>query len=296
MGFIAIVGCGALGGAIAHKLAGRDRVGEVRLIDPEGTIAKGKALDILQSSPIEQFSTRITSADGWAAAAGADVIVVADDGATSNEHAGEAGLSMLRRLVKFDGAAPIVFAGTAQRELMARAAVELKVPRHHLLGSAPLALESAVRALAGVLLDTSGVEVALRIVGVPPHAAVVAWEEASASALPLSSQLRAHEIAALTSKIRSLWPPGPYALASAASRVVEGLVGRSRRRFSCFVALARGPLREARDFRSDVSRDFRSELNIVAMPVELGREGVRRVLQPSLTRQEQTLLENAIEM
>jgi malate/lactate dehydrogenase len=32
------------------------------------------------------------------------------------------------------------------------------------------------------------------------------------------------------------------------------------------------------------------------MPVELGPEGVRRVLEPSLTRQEQTLLENAFEM
>jgi malate dehydrogenase len=280
MGFIAIAGCGALGGAVAHKLAGRDRVAEVRLIDPEGRIAQGKALDILQASPVEQFTTRITSADTWAAAAGADVVVVADDGSSASEHAGEAGLTILRQLVKFAGTAPIVFAGAGQRELMARASVELKVPRGRVLGSAPLALESAVRALAGVLLDTSGVDVAVRIVGVPPHAAVVAWEEATASALPLSSQLRAHEIAALTSKIRSLWPPGPYALASAASRVVEGLLGRSRRRFSCFVPLERGPLRDV----------------VIAMPVELGPEGVRRVLEPSLTRQEQTLLENAIEM
>jgi malate dehydrogenase len=280
MGFIAIVGCGAIGGALAHKLAGRDRVAEVRLIDAEGRMAQGKALDILQASPVEQFSTRLTSADAWGAAAGAEVIVVADEGASSREHAGEAGLAMLRQLTAFAGTAPIVFAGAGQRELIARAAVELKVPRRRLIGSAPLALESALRALAGVLLDTSGAEVALRIVGVPPHGAVVAWEESSASALPLSSQLPAHEIAALTAKIRNIWPPGPYALASAAARVVEGLLGRSRRRFSCFVPLDRGPLR----------------VSVVAMPVELGPEGVRRVLEPALTRQEQTLLENAIEM
>ena len=29
MGFIAIVGCGALGGAVAHKVAGRDRVASI---------------------------------------------------------------------------------------------------------------------------------------------------------------------------------------------------------------------------------------------------------------------------
>jgi malate dehydrogenase len=280
MGFIAIAGCGALGGALAHKLAGRDRVAEIRLIDPAGRIAQGKALDILQSSPVEQFSTRITSADAWTAAAGADVVVVADAGASSQELSGESGLAILRQIAGVAASAPILFAGAAQRELMARTSVELKVPRRRLLGSAPLALESAMRAMAGVLLDGSGVDVMLRIVGVPPNAAVVAWEEAAAFGLPLSSQLAAHQIAMLNSKIRGLWPPGPYALASAASRVVEGLLGRSRRRFSCFVPLERGPVRDS----------------VVAMPVELGPEGVRRVLEPSLTRQEQTLLENAFEI
>ncbi|MEO7274086.1 MAG: hypothetical protein ABIX28_12855 [Vicinamibacterales bacterium] len=280
MPFIAIVGCGPLGGALAHTLAGRDRVAEVRLIDPAGNVAQGKALDIQQAGPVEQFCARLTHAGSWGAVAGAEVIVFADDGATGREHAGEPGLSVLREVVKSAGSAPLVFAGASQRELMARAAVELKVSRRRLIGSAPLALESAVRALAGVLLDTSGVDIALRIVGVPPHAAVVAWEEGTASALPLSSQLAAHQIAALNGKLRTLWPPGPYALASAATRVVEGLLGRSRRRFSCFVALERGPLREA----------------VVAMPIEVGLEGVRRVLEPKLTRQEQTLLENAIDL
>ena len=123
-------------------------------------------------------------------------------------------------------------------------------------------------------------DVTLRVVGVPPQAAVVTWEDGSAAALPLTSQLAAHQIAAINARIRSLWPPGPYALASAAARVVEGLLGRSRRRYSCFVAIERGPVRDA----------------VVAMPVELGPEGTRRIIEPSLTRQEQTLLENAIEM
>ena len=280
MSFIAIVGCGPLGGALAHTLAGRDRTAEVRLIDGEGRMAQGKALDIQQAGPVEQFCTRLTHADSWAAVAGAEVIVVADDGATGREHAGEPGLSVLREIVKSAGGAPLVFAGADQRELIGRVAVELKVPRKRLIGSAPLALESAVRALSGVLLDTSGVDIALRIVGVPPHAAVVAWEEGTASALPVSSQLAPHQIAALNGKLRTLWPPGPYALASAATRVVEGLLGRSRRRFSCFVALERGPMREA----------------VVAMPIEVGLEGVRRVIEPKLTRQEQTRLENATDL
>lgn len=273
MSFIAIVGGGALGGALAHKLAARGNVPEVRLIDPEGAVARGKALDILQSAPIERFSTRVSAADSLAAAAGAEVIVIADSPG-QGEHHGDTGLGLLRELVRLDTTAPIVCAGALHRELIARAVSELHIPAARIVGSAPLALESAVRALAGLMLDSSGVEVSLRILGVPPGGAVVAWEEGAAFGQPLTAQLRPHEIAALSARIPGLWPPGAYALSSAAARIVEAIAaGGSRRRYSCFVAVRR---------------------TAAAMPVELGSEGVRAVLQPALTRQEQTALDNAL--
>jgi malate/lactate dehydrogenase len=242
MGFIAIVGSGALGGAVAHALALRDRMAEVRLIDPAGQVARGKALDIQQSSPIDSFSTKMTAADSIDAAVGADVVVVADAAEGNVEHAGEPGLGLLRHLVRAGSRAPIVCAGASQRELIARAVTELHLPRGRVLGSAPMALESALRALAGLTLDSSGVEVSLRVVGVPPRAAVVAWEEATAHGQPLGSQMAPHHIAGLAARIPGLWPPGPYALAAAATRVVEAIARGSRRRFSCFVVTDSGPL------------------------------------------------------
>jgi len=279
MGFIAIIGAGALGGAVAHKLAGRDRVADVRLIDPEERIAEGKALDICQSSPIEAFSTRVSAATTFKSAVGADVIVVADEAASGKEHGGETGLALVRELARAGSRAPIVFAGATHRELIARSVGELRLPRTLVVGSAPTALESALRAMAALLIDGSGVDIALRVVGVPPRAAVVAWEEATVSGQPLSSRLPAYAIAALNARIPGLWPPGPYVLGSAAARVVEALVNGSRRHYSCFVALDRGATRNA----------------VAAMPVALGPGGLSQVLEPTLTRQEQTMLENAIE-
>lgn len=275
MPFVAILGSGPLGGATAHKLAARDRVREVRLIDADERIAQGKALDILQASPVEGFTTRVAGLSSLAAVAGAAVIVVADAADGGGEHRGEEGLSLLRRVAALEATAPIVFAGAAQRELMARGVRELSLPAARLVGSAPMALESALRSLAGVLMDTSGVEIGLRIVGVPPDAAVVAWEEGSFAGQPLTGYLPAHEIAALNSRLAGLWPPGPYALASAASRVVEAIIEGSRRRFSCFVA---------------GDRDV-----VSAMPVGLGPDGIRRIDEPVLTRQERTRLDNAVE-
>jgi malate dehydrogenase len=279
MGFIAIVGSGALGGAVAHALAMRDRVQEVRLIDTAGSIARGKALDIQQSAPIDNFTTKLTAADSIESAVGADVIVLADSAAGNVEHAGEAGLSLLRQVIRAGSHSPMLFAGAAQRDLIGKCVTELQVPRRLVLGSAPLALESALRALAGLALDRSGVEVSLKIVGVPPRAAVVAWEEATASGQPLASQLAPHEMNGLSARIPGLWPPGPYALAAAAAHVTEALALGSRRRFSCFVVTDAGPVRAA----------------VGSMPVELGPSGIERVLEPALAGSERTALENALE-
>jgi malate dehydrogenase len=275
MPFVAIVGSGPLGGSIAHKLAARGQVSEVRLIDAQESIARGKALDILQSSPVEGFSTRVAGTASLAAAAGAAAVVIADQAAGGAEHAGEAGLAILRQIAGIEGLAPIVFAGAAQRDLIATASRELSIVSARLVGSAPFALESALRSLAGLSMDISGVEIGITIVGVPPGATVVAWEAASLSGQPLTSHVPPHEIAALNSRLPGLWPPGPYALASAASRVIEAIVRGSRRRFSCFVTGTRGI--------------------VSAMPVELSEDGVRRVVDPVLTRQERTRLENSLE-
>jgi malate dehydrogenase len=274
MRLIAIIGGGPIAGALAHKLAARDRVREVRLIDDEVKVVQGKALDIRQSSPIENFSTAVTASADLSAASGADVVVLADPASGSGEHSGESALAIVRKLLAMGVTSPIVCAGATQREVIGMAVGELRVPAARIVGSAPFALESALRAMAGLALDGSGVEVSLRVMGVPPHGAVVAWEEASAFGQPLGSELPPHEIAALAARIPGLWPPGPYALGSAAARVVEAIVDGSRRRYSCFVSLGRG--------------------RVAAMPVELGPDGVRRVLEPLLTRQERTRLENAI--
>ncbi len=67
---------------------------------------------------------------------------------------------------------------------------------------------------------------ALRIVGVPPRAAVVAWEEATASGQPLASQMAPHRDCRTLGADSGSVATGPYALAAAAARVVEALVAR----------------------------------------------------------------------
>lgn len=274
MPLIAIIGAGPLAGALAHKLALRNRVAEVRLIDTAESIASGKALDILQSGPVDGFSTRLSAAASLHAAAGADVVAIADT-AAGEEHSGEAALGLVKRLHAAGISAPLLFAGAQQRDLLRRSAYELRVPSELLLGSAPMALASSLRALSAVALDTSAVEICLNVFGVPPRHAVVTWHEATVSGQPLTSVMGAHQIAAVAARLPGLWPPGPYALASAGARVAEALCNGSRRQYSCFVDLGRG--------------------RVGAVPVELERGGVKRIVEPALTTLEQTSLDTALQ-
>jgi malate dehydrogenase len=278
MSIVAIIGAGPLGGALARALAGRSRAGEVRLIDPEGRVAEGKALDILQASPVEQFSSRVTAATSFAAAAGADVIVLADLVA-GGEIAGEPGLAVLRQIARMETHAPLLFAGGAQRELMARAIGELHVAPRRAIGSAPLALESAVRAVAAALLDASPADLAIGVSGVPPRDAVIGWDAATAFHQPIRDVLAAHHMSAIASRLPALWPPAPYALGSAGARVAEALAHGSRRRYTCFAALdGAGPGRGT----------------IAAVPVEIVEGGIGKALAPALSRHEMTAFENGL--
>lgn len=278
MSIVAIIGAGPLGGALAHALAGRARVDEVRLIDPQGRVAEGKALDILQSSPVEQFGTRVSAATTYAAAAGADVIAIADSLA-DGELSGENGLSVIRQIARMDVKAPLLFAGGTQRELMARTIGELRVSSTRVIGSAPLALESAVTALAAALADVSPNDLSIGIAGVPPRDTVIGWEASTACHQPISTVLPAHQLSALNSRAVALWPPAPYTLASAAARVGEALANGTRRRYTCFAAI-------------DVTGAGRDM--IAAVPVEIVKGGIGRTLELALSRHERTAFENGL--
>ena len=277
MSFVAILGAGPIGGALTHALAERNRVDEVRLIDPEGRIAEGKALDILQSSPVQQFSTRVTGTTSLAAAAGADAIVFADF--MSGEIAGETGLATVRQIARLDSSAPLLFAGGSQRDLMQHAVNELRLAPRRLLGSAPLGLESSVRAVAAALIDASPADLAIGIAGVPPRAAVIGWDAATAFNQRIADVLPAYQLASISSRLPALWPPSPYTLAAAAARVAEAFAAGSRRRYTCFASI-------------DVTGAGRGL--IAAVPVEILRGGIGRLFEPALSRHERTAFENGL--
>src|SRR6195256_1337124 len=72
---IALIGAGQIGGTLA-LLAGLKELGDVVLFDIVEGVPQGKALDIVQGSPIEGYDSAITGANDYADIKGADVVIV----------------------------------------------------------------------------------------------------------------------------------------------------------------------------------------------------------------------------
>jgi len=275
---VAIVGGGEVGGLLAHVLARRNVAPEICLIDDNARAAQGKALDISQAAPVEGFASNVSGSADLTTIAGSAIVALADP-FSSPARQDDAAMLLLKRIRDLSPASLIVCAGAADCDLIGRVVRELHLPRTALLGSAPEALAGGVRALAALELNSAPSEVSLSVLGIPPHHIVVPWDDATAGGFSLARLLTEPARRRLDGRVAGLWPPGPYALASAAARVIDTLLRGSPRLLTCFVA-------------PDDTAGVRARA--AALPVRLGRAGVVDVAMPELSVRERVRLENAM--
>ena len=72
---IALIGAGNIGGTLAH-LIGLKELGDVVMFDVFGGVAAGKALDIMQSGPVDGFDSAMSGGSDYAAIKDSDVVIV----------------------------------------------------------------------------------------------------------------------------------------------------------------------------------------------------------------------------
>lgn len=72
---ITIVGAGNIGATCAHWAASKE-LGDIVLIDIVEGVPQGKALDLMQSAPVEGFDSIITGTNDYAETANSDIVVI----------------------------------------------------------------------------------------------------------------------------------------------------------------------------------------------------------------------------
>ena len=76
MSKISLIGAGQIGGTLAHLIGIKELVEEVVLFDVASGIAKGKALDIAQSSSVDGFNVKLSGTDNYEDIKDSDVIII----------------------------------------------------------------------------------------------------------------------------------------------------------------------------------------------------------------------------
>jgi malate/lactate dehydrogenase len=186
---------------------------------------------------------------------------------------------MLTRLSVHLGDAPVVFAGASQAGLLLAAARDAHIRRERLLGSAPEAFASAVKAMVALEAQCSPSEIGLTVLGVPPRGLVVPWSEASIGGYSLERVLTQVQLSRIEARIAPLWPPGPHALGQAASRVAEAVASSSRRTFSLLAML---------------DGEFGARGRVGVLPALLSSTGIMTTRAPVLNTRERVRVENAL--
>jgi malate dehydrogenase len=262
---IAILGAGELAATLARRVAEQELARRVVLVDPDEARARGKALDIAQSGPVEGFDVQVDAAATLAGAGAFDALVVADPAELADPRVPPARASALgEALVPVVGKRLLLVAAASASTLI-EAAVRKGMSRERVVGSAPVAYASAlIRRLAMEMQVEPGAVSAL-VLGLPPDQMVIPRESASVGGVPvdrLSPVALRRAAAGLSGRT-----PGPVALAAAAARVLRALNGSRPSMLSVLVWL---------------QGEYGHRGVAVAVPARLGAGGVDSVVEVPL--------------
>ena len=224
---VVVLGAGEIGGAATRAIAASGVAGRVTLVDEAADVARGKALDIAQSAPVDGLDADVAGTGDLSVVIGAAAIVVADRPGSPGEWRGDDALPLLARVRAFAPQALIVCAGCGQLDLIERAIFEQHADPRRTVGSATEALRSAVTALAALEAGASPRDVSLAILGRPPGGAFVPWDDAAIGGLRATAVLTPPALARLDARLARVWPLGPMALAAASARVLRLALGGS---------------------------------------------------------------------
>lgn len=218
-----IVGAGDLGATLARLLAERELARHVGLIDADVGKAKGKALDIAQSGPVDRFDVSIDGFPSLEAAPPADCWVIADPPELAGPGGENRAADLARAVAGAVGHGSLVVARAQEAPALVEAAAQRVPARERVVGSAPVAFASALRRRLAQELGIEPSSVNATPIGLPPSHAVVPYGTALAGGVPverLSAVATRRALEAL--RTHAL---GPVALAHAAAHVLAALFG-----------------------------------------------------------------------
>ena len=287
MSKVTVVGAGNVGATVANVLAHKDLVNEVVLVDIRGDFAKGKALDSWQQAPIDYYSTKLTGTDNYKDTKGSDIVVITagiprkpgmtrDDLISTN-----AGIvsSVTKSILKYSKN-PIIIVVSNPLDVMTFAAFQASgLKPNRVFGMAGILDTARYRAFLATELKVSPKDIQAVLMGGHGDTMVPLPRYTTVAGIPVMEMIEKDKLNAIVERtkagggelVKLMGTSAWYAPGAAAAQMVESILKDEDRIFPCCAYL---------------NGQYGLKNIFLGVPVKLGKEGIKEVLELKLNKTE----------
>ena len=289
---ITVIGAGNVGATCANVIAHKNLAKEVVLVDIKEGVAEGKALDIWQTSAINNFDTRVVGVtNDYLRTKGSGIVVITsgiprkpgmsrDDLIRTNANII---LEVTEKVVKYSPEAVIIVVSNPLDVMTQVAWKAANKPSRKVFGMAGILDTGRYIAFLANALDVSPKDIQALLLGGHGDSMVPLRRYTSVKGIPITELLGKDEIDKIVERTRkgggelvnlmgtSAW----YAPGAAAAQMVESIVDDQKRIFPCCARL---------------DGEYGIKDLYIGVPVKLGKEGIEEIIELNLNQREHKLL------
>lgn len=291
---VTIVGSGNVGATAAHWIVDKE-LADVVLIDIVEGVPQGKALDLLQSGPVEGFDSHLVGTNDYSDSAGSDIVVITaglprkpgmsrDDLLMKNY---EIVKGVTEQVVRYSPQCILIVVSNPLDAMVQTAYRVSGFPRNRVIGMAGILDSARFRTFIARELSVSVENVHAFVLGGHGDTMVPLPRYSTVAGIPITELLPPERIDALVQRtanggaeIVGLLKTGSayYAPSAAVTEMVEAIFKDKRKILPCAAFL---------------EGEYGVNGLFVGVPVKLGRNGIEEIVQIDLRPEEEAALKRS---
>jgi malate dehydrogenase len=290
---VTVVGAGNVGATAAQRIVEKE-LADVALIDIVEGVPQGKALDMLESAPVERFDSKLVGSNAYDATAGSEVVVITaglprkpgmsrDDLVATNEKIVS---DVVQKVLPGSPDAILIVVSNPLDAMCEVARRVSKLPRERVFGMAGVLDSARMRWFIADALGVSVENTHAFVLGGHGDTMVPLPRFSTVAGIPLPQLLPADKIEAIVKRTRdggaeivnllktSAW----YAPASAVVEMVDAVLRDKKKILPCAAYL---------------QGEYGMKDVYLGVPVKLGAKGVEQIVEIELMPEESAALEKS---
>jgi len=293
---ISIIGAGNVGATTAHLIATKE-LGDVVLVDIHGEISQGKALDILESGPIEGFDVSVKGTNNYEVTKDSDIVVItagiARKPGMSRDDLVATNTKIVREVtqnaIKYSPNAILIVVTNPLDAMVYVASKTSNFPKHRVLGMAGILDSTRFRTFIAQELNVSAKDVDAMVLGGHGDSMVPLPRYSTVNGVTITELMSKDKIDELVERTRKggqeivdLLKTGSafYAPGSSIVEMIESILKDEKRVLPC---------------AAYCDKEYGVNGYFVGVPVKLGSEGIKEIIQLKLTDEEKKAFDESVE-